>query len=85
MVNDEAIKLMKMAQGQLQAAINMALDSRYCIDVSNQLLATSALVNKANKEVLKNHLFTCVKQAKNNDDLETKLEEISNVLDKIIK
>ncbi|MCI5773521.1 MAG: metal-sensing transcriptional repressor [Erysipelotrichaceae bacterium] len=85
MKNKEAYILLKTAQGQLNSAIKMIEDQRYCIDISNQLLATSALINKANKKILQNHLFTCVKTSANNDDIDPKLDEIAKVLDKIIK
>ena len=85
MKNKDAYILLKTAQGQINSAIKMIEDERYCIDISNQLLATSALVNKANKKVLQNHLYTCVKNATLNDDIDQKLAEVSAVLDKIIK
>lgn len=84
MKNKEAYTLLKTAQGQLASAIKMMEDERYCIDISNQLLATTALINKANKKVLHNHLYSCVKTA-TGDDIDNKLAEISTVLDKIIK
>lgn len=85
MKNKATYNLLKTAQGQLNKAIQMMEEDRYCIDISNQLLATVALINKANKQVLQNHLYTCVQKAAKDNDLEPKLEEVSALLDKIIK
>ena len=41
---------LKTARGQLDGIVNMVEDDRYCIDISNQLLATQAILNKVNKK-----------------------------------
>lgn len=56
-------RLLKTARGQLEAVLKMIDDDRYCIDISNQILATEALLKKANREVLRGHLEHCVKDA----------------------
>ena len=44
--------LLKTARGQIDGILNMIEEGRYCIDISHQLMATTALLNKANREVL---------------------------------
>ena len=44
--------LLKTARGQIDGILNMIEEDRYCIDISHQLMATMAILNKANKEVL---------------------------------
>lgn len=39
-------RLLKTARGQLEAVLKMIDDDRYCIDISNQILATEALLKK---------------------------------------
>ena len=46
--NDVEHKL-KIARGQLDGILRMVEDNRYCIDISNQLLATQALLKSANQ------------------------------------
>ena len=42
-------RLLNTAKGQLEGILKMIEDDRYCIDISNQLMATEAILNKANK------------------------------------
>ena len=39
-------KLLKTARGQLDGILKMVEEDRYCIDVSQQLMATEAMLNK---------------------------------------
>ena len=49
-------RLLKTARGQLDGILTMIEEDRYCMDISQQLLAVDALVRRANKEVLTAHL-----------------------------
>ena len=55
--------LIQTAKGQTEAIINMIDDNRYCIDISNQILAVAALLKKANMLILEQHIQHCVKEA----------------------
>lgn len=39
--------LLKTARGQLDGLLKMVEDDRYCMDISNQLLATQAIFKKS--------------------------------------
>lgn len=82
----KALQLLKTARGQIDGIIKMIEEGRYCIDVSNQILASQSLVKKANLEVLKGHLNHCVKEACESDksDAEEKIKEINSILEKIM-
>ena len=56
-------RLLKTARGQIDGLLKMVEEDRYCIDISNQLLATEAILKKANREILHNHLAGCVNEA----------------------
>ena len=58
-----AIKLLKTARGQIDGLIKMIEEDRYCIDISNQLLASKSLLQKVNLNILKGHFSHCVKEA----------------------
>ena len=61
----------------------MVEEDRYCLDVSDQLMATRALLKKTNNLILKNHIDHCVKTAiKNGDD--NKIDEVIKALEKQI-
>lgn len=89
-MNDEkkkALQSLKTSKGQIEGIIKMIEDGRYCIDISNQIIAAQSLLKKANMLILKQHLNHCVKDAfskgNNEKDAEDKIEEIVQVLSKI--
>jgi len=79
------IRLLKTARGQLDGLLKMVEDDRYCIDISNQLLATQAILRNINREVLQAHLGCCVKEALEQGDARQKIEEIMAIIDKLSK
>lgn len=60
----------------------MVDEDRYCIDISNQLLAVIAILKKANKTILEAHLNQCVQNTLNEEG-QAKLLEIFDIMDKI--
>ena len=42
---------LKIAKGQLDGILQMIEEDRYCVDISNQLLATQALLKSANQQI----------------------------------
>ena len=76
-------KYLSIAKGQLDGIIRMIDEDRYCLDVSDQLMATRALLKKTNNLILKNHIDNCVKKAIIEGD-EEKVDEIIKVLEKQI-
>ena len=82
----EAVKrLLKTARGQIDGIIKMVDEDRYCVDIANQLLATEAVIAKANKLVLKAHMLGCVKSAAENGDIDAKIDELTVLLDKMAR
>lgn len=75
---------LKTAKGQIDAAINMLEEGRYCIDVSNQIIAAQGLLKKANLLILKQHMHHCVKEAFEGGNGDEKIEEIIDILSKVI-
>lgn len=80
----EATVLVKTARGQVDAVLRMMEEDRYCVDVSKQILATMALLKKANLIILRQHIDTCVKDAIRKDEGEEKIEEIASILEAYI-
>ena len=60
---EEALRALRTSKGQIEGIIKMIEEGRYCIDISNQIAATSALLRKGNKLIIKQHLNGCVKAA----------------------
>ena len=83
MSNEKVLLRLKTARGQIDAVIKMIEDERYCIDISNQLLAIQSLIKNANNQVLSNHLNHCVKHAINEHDADKKIDEVIKLLTKL--
>ena len=77
----KAVDLLKTARGQVDAIMRMVEEDRYCIDVSKQVLATVALLKKANIVILKQHMNTCVKDAIRTNKGTEKIDEITTILE----
>ena len=82
---DQVMRLLKTARGQIDGIMNMVEEDRYCIDISNQLMATQSILSKANAAVLQAHMGCCVREAVESGNAEEKLEEISRLLQKLLK
>ncbi|OCL88825.1 Copper-sensing transcriptional repressor CsoR [Aliarcobacter thereius] len=80
----KALQTLKIAKGQIEAVIKMLEDGRYCIDISNQILAVSSLVKKSNMLILKQHMNSCVLEAVNSGNSSEKIDEITKILSKIL-
>ncbi|WP_298837999.1 metal-sensing transcriptional repressor [Clostridium sp.] len=81
---NEAMKILKISRGQIEATIKMIEDERYCVDVSNQIIAAQSLLKKANLLILKQHMNHCVMEAFEHDKGSEKIDEIIGLLSKII-
>lgn len=81
--NQKIKKYLSIAKGQLEGIIKMVEEDRYCLDVSDQLDATSSLLKKTNNLILKNHIDHCVRNAIEKGDND-KIEEVIKALEKQI-
>ena len=78
-------RLLKTARGQLDGILKMVEEDRYCMDISNQLMAADAILRKANKEGRKAHMKGCVKAAFTEGDEDKKIQEFVDMLDKLTR
>lgn len=86
--NKNINRLIKTAQGQLEGISKMIENGRECTEISAQLLATQSILKKVNVEILKTHLNHCIKESFQSCDekvKQEKIDEMTNLLDKILK
>ena len=85
--NKNIIKRLKIVRGQVDGVIKMIEEDRYCVDVSNQLMAITSALKSVNRTILSNHLRSCVKESFENDNIDSdeKIEEIVHIIDKLGK
>jgi DNA-binding FrmR family transcriptional regulator len=82
---EKVSRLLRTARGQIDGILNMIEEDRYCIDISNQIIATEAILHKVNREVLHGHIDMCLKEAIESGKTEEKLQEIRSIIDKLTK
>ncbi|MGI6621020.1 MAG: metal-sensing transcriptional repressor [Bacillota bacterium] len=83
---DTTLRKLKTVRGQLDGLIRMVEEDRYCIDISNQLMASIGILKNINRDILHAHLRHCVAEAF--EDVETKkqkIDEIISVIDKLAR
>jgi CsoR family transcriptional regulator, copper-sensing transcriptional repressor len=78
-----ALTMAKTAKGQIESVIKMLEDDRYCVDISNQILAVYSLLRKTNTLVLRHHMNACVKDAFLNGSGAQHVDEMMKLFDKI--
>ena len=79
---------LNIIKGQIEGLIKMVDEDRYCIEISDQVLASIGLLKSVNKEVINAHLEGCVVKAlksNNEDEIKEKIDEISTTLNKLLK
>jgi len=82
------LRLLKTVKGQIDGLIKMVEDDRYCIDISNQLLASQSILKKINFDILRAHFTHCVKntlKTGTDSDVDETMNEVMGVLDKLVK
>ena len=81
--HDKVKKYINIAKGQLEGIVKMIDEDRYCLEISDQLMATRSLLKKTNNLILKNHIDYCVKNAIENGEND-KIEEVIKALEKLL-
>lgn len=84
---DEYTKLthrLNRIEGQVRGVKSMLEEERYCIDILTQVSAIQSALNAFNKELLANHIKTCVVQdiKDGNDEV---VDELCKAMQKLMK
>ena len=80
----ELINRLNRIEGQIRGIKNMVDEERYCVDILNQVSAVQAALNSFNKELLANHIRSCVVEdiQKGNEDA---VDELCETIKKLMK
>lgn len=78
------INRLSRIEGQIRGIRGMVESNAYCPDILIQVSAVNAALNAFNKELLSNHIRTCVVNDIKNDKEET-IDELVNTLQKLMK
>lgn len=78
---EKTARLLRTARGQIDGILKMIEEDRYCVDISNQLMATAAILRKANNEVLRAHMHECVKDTLVTYDEKARTDKIEELIE----
>ncbi len=78
------INRLNRIEGQIRGIKGMVENSAYCVDIMVQVAAVNAALNAFNKELLSNHIRTCVADGIKNGDDEV-VDELLETLKKLMK
>ena len=53
-------RMLKTARGQIDGILRMVEEDRYCVDILTQVSAIQSALNAFNKELLAQHIKSCV-------------------------
>jgi DNA-binding FrmR family transcriptional regulator len=71
---------LKKVSGQINGIDKMLEDSRYCVDILQQILAARAALNKVALLILESHAKSCIVTAIKEDRAEQSIDEFMGVL-----
>ena len=78
------INRLNRIEGQIRGIRNMVENDIYCVDILTQVSAATAALNAFNKELLGEHIKSCVAKDIRDGKDET-VEELVNVLQKLMR
>lgn len=71
-------------EGQIRGIRGMVEESAYCVDILNQAAAANAALNAFSRELLENHLRTCVAEDIRQGQDET-IDEFVQIMKRLMK
>ncbi|MCI8598078.1 MAG: metal-sensing transcriptional repressor [Lachnospiraceae bacterium] len=78
------IHRLNRVEGQVRGVRSMVEEERYCIDILTQVSAIQSALNAFSKELLSNHIKTCVVEDIQKGD-ETVVDELCDAIKRLMK
>src|SRR5437667_9475275 len=72
---------LKRIEGQVRGLAKMIDEDRYCIDIVTQIAAVRAALDRAEDEILRDHVATCVEHAITSGDKTDQRKKIAELMD----
>ena len=76
-----ARKRLARIEGQIRGIAKMVDEDRYCIDLVTQIGAVRAALDRAEAEILRDHVATCVEHAIASGDKADQRRKIAELMD----
>lgn len=75
------VKRLNRIEGQIRGLTKMVEEDRYCIDIVTQIAAVRAALDRAEDEILHDHVSTCVEHAISSGDKADQREKIAELME----
>jgi len=82
-IKTPVLKRLQRIEGQVRGLSRMVEENRYCIDIVTQIAAVRAALRRAEEEILRDHVASCVDEAirsGNRADQRRKIAELMDVV-----
>jgi DNA-binding FrmR family transcriptional regulator len=82
-IKTSCLKRLGRIEGQVRGLSRMVEEDRYCIDIVTQIAAVRAALRRAEEEILRDHVASCVDEAirsGNRADQQRKIAELMDVV-----
>jgi DNA-binding FrmR family transcriptional regulator len=82
-IKASCLKRLGRIEGQVRGLSRMVEEDRYCIDIVTQIAAVRAALRRAEEEILRDHVASCVDAAirsGNRADQQRKIAELMDVV-----
>ena len=80
----DLINRLSRIEGQVRGIRNMVEEERYCVDILTQVAAIQSALNSFNKELLSEHIKTCVVEDIRSGD-EQVVDELCETIKKLMR
>ncbi len=77
------LRRLKRIEGQVRGVAGMVVEDRYCVDILTQLAAIRAALQKAEEEILRDHVSHCVANAFTRGDVAEQRRKIEELVDTV--
>lgn len=82
-IKGAVLKRLNRIEGQIRGLARMVEEDRYCIDVVTQISAVQAALRRAEEEILRDHVATCVEHAIVSGDQHDQRQKIAELMEVI--
>ena len=79
----KAQRRLKIIQGQVGGIAKLVEEERYCLDILTQIAAIQEALRGVSKEIVRNHLETCVTESIQNGRGTEHYEELTDIMFKL--
>jgi len=80
-IKASCLKRLQRIEGQVRGLSRMVEEDRYCIDIVTQIAAVRAALRRAEEEILRDHVASCVEDAIVSGDKAAQRRKIAELMD----